>query len=287
MTTETERTALVERVRNAEALALGLSVHAADGRTRALTEREASELAIVLGDAGLALSSAPSASPCCYEQWFGELLTATIPFVDKAAALTARRDGVNDGATSIMRVELGDLRKLLKATGPRAVPRHAHAAPSASQEEPSQGQERTALIAEARVCAEELDDAAGSCYDGAQSCSGTGEKQEEARCMRRYHRLAKAENIISRLADALEALSSSAPADPIAAAVDAQLDPLKDELIAMGHRLAKDMEKSNAECEHYWVYDFAVEAHTCVRCGKRIDNAAAARLINAKAGAPR
>jgi hypothetical protein len=28
--------------------------------------------------------------------------------------------------------------------------------------------------------------------------------------------------------------------DPIAAAVDAQLDPLKDELIAMGHKLAKD-----------------------------------------------
>jgi hypothetical protein len=165
----------------------------------------------------------------------------------------------------------------------QAWPIQPESAPSSS----SQGQERTALIAEARVCAEELDDAAGSCYDGAQSCSGTGEKQEEARCMRRYHRLAKAENIISRLADALEALSSSAPADPIAAAVDAQLDPLKDELIAMGHRLAKETEKSNAECEHYWVYDFAVEAHTCVRCGKRIDNAAAARLINTKAGAPR
>jgi hypothetical protein len=28
--------------------------------------------------------------------------------------------------------------------------------------------------------------------------------------------------------------------DPIAAAVDAQLDPLKDELIAMGHRLAEE-----------------------------------------------
>jgi hypothetical protein len=28
--------------------------------------------------------------------------------------------------------------------------------------------------------------------------------------------------------------------DPIAAAVDAHLDPLKDELIAMGHKLAKD-----------------------------------------------
>jgi hypothetical protein len=30
------------------------------------------------------------------------------------------------------------------------------------------------------------------------------------------------------------------PTDPIAAAVDAQLDPLKDELIAMGHTLAKE-----------------------------------------------
>lgn len=65
--------------------------------------------------------------PCFYERWSAELLNATLPFVGKALALTTRRDGVHDGATSIMRVELGDLRKLLKATEPRAVPRDVHA----------------------------------------------------------------------------------------------------------------------------------------------------------------
>jgi hypothetical protein len=51
-----------------------------------------------------------------------------------------------------------------------------------------------------------------------------------------------------------EAQPSPAPPDPIAAAVDAHLDPLKDELIAMGHRLAKDV-----VCEH----GTAMDVHCC------------------------
>jgi hypothetical protein len=44
---------------------------------------------------------------------------------------------------------------------------------------------------------------------------------------------------LERAIERLKAQPSPAP-DPIAAAVDAQLDPLKDELIAMGHTLAKE-----------------------------------------------
>jgi hypothetical protein len=48
--------------------------------------------------------------------------------------------------------------------------------------------------------------------------------------------------------------------DPIAAAVDAQLHPLKDELIAMGRTLAKP-------CAHRWVESPSTDSMVCTECG--------------------
>jgi hypothetical protein len=54
----------------------------------------------------------------------------------------------------------------------------------------------------------------------------------------RYHGRGGADFEVSW--EAFLAVRQKPEPDPIAAAVDAQLDPLKDELIAMGHKLAKD-----------------------------------------------
>jgi hypothetical protein len=90
----------------------------------------------------------------------------------------------------------------------------------------SQGQERTALIERLRSCQGPIGWAIGVAH----------------RWINTQHFAKRLDEVSETLQEAvayLEALSSSAPADPIAAAVDAQLDPLKDELIAMGHKLAK------------------------------------------------
>jgi hypothetical protein len=69
------------------------------------------------------------------------------------------------------------------------------------------------------------------------------------------------------LIDAAWEKHKAAKPDPIAAAVDAQLDPLKDELKAIGHKLE---EQTAASCAHLWVRQPAYDEFTCLECGARI-----------------
>jgi hypothetical protein len=254
-----ERTALIEQLRGVEALALGLHIAASDrGQQRPMTLTELGEVVVTCGTAAVALDALSSSAPVERPQvdWqlrdsapedgqpfhaFGPLLIDED--FNPNGVVEATFDGENGYVGAIWNnyqdcwdtqaIEFTHWRPMLKP--PLGLPglpdQPAPSAPSQTPEERPAGETPGFLLRQIAITArralaypskwqDRIADIVRICEDNGVTIDGVLRGRPTP------------DPIVSAMGEKQE--------DPIAAAVDAQLDPLKDELIAMGHTLAKE-----------------------------------------------